>query len=134
MSERGYSVLIIDMTYDSEKDFVVEGFPTVELANEFARRRVRDSVEELRAANQTGEELRRLWHTFGEDASVIGGEPHYAGSHELDYFIEHPASAAERDWQEIERSATGRTPLFVRRLSRTDGGAEGRSEVDSNRD
>ena len=106
MIESGISVLIIDMTYDSEKDFVVEGFPTVELANEFARRWVRDSVEELRAASQTREELRRMWYTFGEDASVLGDEPHYAGSHELDYFIEHPASAAERDRQEIKRWRT----------------------------
>lgn len=101
----GYSVLIIDMTYDSEKDSVVSGFPTVELAKEFARRWVRDSVEGQRTANQTREELRRLWHLFGEDASVVGGEPHYAGSHELDFFIDHPANAAERDWQEVKRLA-----------------------------
>ena len=101
----GYSVLIIDMTYDREKDFVYSGFPTVELANEFARRWVRDSVEELRAANQTREELRRMWFTFGEDASVLSGEPHYAGSHELEFFIDHPANAAERDWYEIKRLA-----------------------------
>jgi hypothetical protein len=103
--KKNYSVLIIDMSYDEEKNFVVEGFPAVELANEFARRRVRDSLEELRALNQTGEELRRLWHTFGEDASVLGGEPHYAGSHELDYFIEHPATREERDWQAIKSLA-----------------------------
>ena len=102
---QGYSVLIIDMSYDKEKDFVVEGFPTVELANEFARRRVRDSVEELRTSNQTKDELRRLWHMFGEDAAVLSDEPHYAGSHELDYFIEHPATAEERDWQAIKRVA-----------------------------
>jgi hypothetical protein len=46
-----------------------------------------------------------MWFTFGEDASVLGGEPHYAGSHELDFFIDHPADAAERDWQEIKRLA-----------------------------
>ena len=101
----GYSVLIIDMSYDSEKDFVVGGFPTVELANEFARRWVRDSVEEMRAVDQTREDLRRLWYMFGEDASVLGGEPHYTGSHELDFFIDHPATAAERDWREIKRLA-----------------------------
>lgn len=103
--KQGYPVLIIDMSYDEEENFVIEGFPTVELANEFARRRVRDSVEELRTSNQTKEELRRLWHTFGEDASVLGGEPHYAGSHELDHFIEHPATGEEHDWQAIKRLA-----------------------------
>jgi hypothetical protein len=97
-----YSVLIIHMSYDAEKDFVIKGFPTVQLANEFARRWVRDSVEELRGLNQTKDEVRRLWHMFGEDASVVGGEPNYAGSHELDYFIEHPATREERDWQAIK--------------------------------
>jgi hypothetical protein len=103
--KQDYSVLIIDMSYDDEKNFVVKGFPTVQLANEFARRWVRDSVEELRELNQTKEDLRRLWHTFGQDASVLGGEPHYAGSHELNYFIEHPATAEERDWQAIKTLA-----------------------------
>ncbi len=101
-----YSVLIIDMYhYDPEEDFVVRGFPTFELAKEFARRWVRDSVEELREPGQSKEELRRRWFTFGEDASVIQGEPHYAGSHELDFFIEHPAAPEERDWQAVKRLA-----------------------------
>lgn len=105
MSE-GYSVLIIDMfRHDPEEDYVVSGFPTFELAKEFARRWVRDSVEAQRKSGQSKEELRRMWHTFGEDASVIQGEPHYAGSHELDFFIEHTATAAERDWQAVKKLA-----------------------------
>jgi hypothetical protein len=101
-----FSVLIIDMfQHDPEEDYVIGGFPSVELAREFARRWVRDSVEEQRATNRPREELRRMWHAFGEDASVLGCEPHYAGSHELDFFIEHPATDAERDWREIKRLA-----------------------------
>lgn len=101
-----YSVLIIDMfNYDPEDDYVIDGFPTFELAKEFARRWVRDSVEEQRKPGQSKEELRKMWLTFGEDASVLEGEPHYAGSHELEYFIEHPASAQERDWKVIRRLA-----------------------------
>jgi hypothetical protein len=101
-----YSVLIVDMyRYDPPEDFVVVGFPTFELAKEFARRRVRDSVEELRGAGRTKEELRRRWFTFGEDACVVQGGPHYAGSHELDFFIEHPATAEERDWKAVEKLA-----------------------------
>ena len=101
-----FSVLIIDMfRYDPEEDYVIDGFPTFELAREFARRWVRDSVEEQRKVGQSREELRKMWYTFGEDASVLGGEPHYAGSHELDYFIEHPATSAERDWQAVKRLA-----------------------------
>jgi hypothetical protein len=105
MSE-SYSVLIIDMRhYDPEEDYLVRAFPTFELAKEFARRRVRDSVEELRGTGRTREELRRQWFAFGEDASVIQGEPHYAGSQELDFFIEHPATAEERDWKAVEKLA-----------------------------
>lgn len=101
-----YTVFVIDMSYDSEKDFSISGFPNVELASEFARRWVRDSVEELRGEDQTREQLRRMWHMFGQDATVHGdGNPHYAGSHELDYFIDHPATREERDWQEIKRLA-----------------------------
>ena len=101
-----FSVLIIDMfRYDPEEDYVISGFPDAGLAREFARRWVRDSVEEFRAANRPREEVRRMWYTFGEDASVLGCEPHYAGSHELDFFLDHPATDAERDWQEIKRLA-----------------------------
>jgi hypothetical protein len=102
----GFSVLIIDMFhYDAGEDHVVEGFPTFELAREFARRRVRDSVEEQRRPGRSKDELRRMWYAFGEDASVLPGEPHYRGSLELDFFIEHPATAAERDWRAVEKLA-----------------------------
>ena len=102
----GFEVLIIDMfRYEPEADYVVGIFPTFELAKEFARRWVRDSVEELRAPGQSAEELRRRWFTFGEDASVLRGEPHYAGSHELDYFIAHTATPEERDWQAVKKLA-----------------------------
>ena len=105
MSE-GFSVLVIDMAhYDAGEETVVRGFPTFEAAKEYARRRVRDSVEELRAPGQSRAELRRLWHIFGEDALVTGGEERYAGSHELDYFIAHPATEDERDWQAIKKPA-----------------------------
>jgi hypothetical protein len=102
----GYSVLVIDMfRHDPEEDYVIAGFPTFKLAKEFARRWVRDSVEEQRQPGQSKEDLRRMWYTFGEDASVIQGEPHYAGSHELDFFIEHPARPEERDWQAVKKLA-----------------------------
>lgn len=101
-----YSVLIIDMFhYDPSEDYLIRGFPAQELAIEFARRWVRDSLEEQRTPDQTKEELRRLWYTFGEDASVLGSDPHYAGSHELDYFIDHPATSEQRDWKAIKRLA-----------------------------
>ena len=103
----GYSVLIRDMfhRYDEEEDeYVIGGFPTFELAKEFARRWVRDSVEEYRRPGQSEEELRRMWYTFGEDA-VARGETVYVGSRELDFFVERPASPEERDWQAVKRLA-----------------------------
>ena len=110
-----YSVLIIDMfRYDPEEDYVIDGFQTFELAKEFARRWVRDSVEEYRQPGRSKEELRGMWYTFGEDA-VVQGETVYVGSHELDYFVEHPATAEERDWQAVKRLAgITITPVSVR--------------------
>lgn len=100
-----YSVLVIDMYHyqDPDHESTVDGFPTADLAREFARRRVRDSVEELRRPGQSRDELRRAWFAFGEDAIVIGGK--YAGASELDHFIDHPATAEERDWVAIRRQA-----------------------------
>ena len=102
----GYGVLIIDMArYDPAEDYVVGPFPTYELAKEFARRWVRDSVEELRGASPSPSELSKRWRTFGEDAVVLGGGRRYAGSHELDFFVARPANAEERDWKAIKRLA-----------------------------
>ena len=89
-----YSVLIIDVArYDAESESRVGGFESFEAARAYARDFVRRSVEDLRAPNQSAEELRRLWHTFGEDAVVVGGEGRYAGSHDLDEFIGRPEAA-----------------------------------------
>ncbi len=74
-----------------------EGFPSPELAREFARRWVRDSLEELREPDQTAKDLRSIWFMFGEDAVTDG----FGGLDELDYFIEHPATEDERDWKAI---------------------------------
>ena len=89
----GYSVLIIDMArYDAESESRVGGFESFEAARSYARDFVRRSVEDLRAPNQTAEDLRRLWHMFGEDAVVVGGEGRYAGSHDLEEFIDQPGA------------------------------------------
>lgn len=100
-----YSVLILDMFHyqDPEHEYQIDGFPTLELAREFARRWVRDSVEEFRQPNQDEKSLRELWYTFGEDAMVIGGD--YAGSLELDFFIKHVATDQERDWKSLQNEA-----------------------------
>lgn len=102
-----HSVVILDMFHyqDQEHESVVSGFPSRKVAIEYARRRVRDSLEHLRQPNQTREELRESWFTFGEDAIVVGGD--YAGSGELDFFIDHPATPEERDWKSLEGEVGG---------------------------
>lgn len=105
----GYSVLVIDMYhYDEESEVILDGFPSFEMAKEYARRRTRDSLEEQRQANQSAAELRGMWSLFGEDCLVIGGEstqggPLYTGYSEVDFFAEHPASDEERDWVGLGR-------------------------------
>ena len=91
MSEE-FSVRIIDMAHymDEAEEHTVGGFESFEAAKAYARYIVRRSVEDLRAANQPAADLRRLWHMFGEDAFVVGGEESYAGSHDLDEFINNP--------------------------------------------
>ena len=100
-----YSVMILDMFHHGNEgsSYTIDGFPTLELAMEFARRWVRDSLEELRSPSLTRAALREQWFTFGEDAVVLGGN--YAGCSELDFFLDHPATAAERDWQAVKKEA-----------------------------
>lgn len=96
---QAYSVLVCDLfNYQVEKEeFVVERFPSLDQAREFARRWVRSSVEDWRGKYRWPEEHRQLWFLFGEDAVVI--EDDYAGSDELDLFLAEPASETETDWQ-----------------------------------
>ena len=57
-----YSVLVIDNYHmDPEEDFTIDGFPTLELAQEFARRWTRSSVEEQRKPDQAREDLSAMW-------------------------------------------------------------------------
>jgi hypothetical protein len=101
-----YSVMILDMFHISQDEgssYAVDGFPTLELAKEFARRWVRDSLEEMRSPTLTRAALREQWFAFGEDAVVLGGN--YSGCSELDFFIDHPAAPEERDWQAIKKEA-----------------------------
>jgi hypothetical protein len=101
-----FSVLIVDVGHhDPEKGYAEQGytkggFPSLEVAKEFARRWTRDSVEELRSPGQSPEDLRKAWVIFGEDAMVLGDG--YKGSDELDFFITHPATSDERDWQSLD--------------------------------
>jgi hypothetical protein len=100
-----YSILIIDMyhSYDPDEDYVAAFFPTFALAREYARRFVRSQIEEMRKKESDPVKLRRGWYGFGEDALVLGGSENerYAAAGEIGYFISHPATADEVDFQSI---------------------------------
>lgn len=100
-----YTVVAIDMfhAWDSAEDIYTTGFKSFEEAREYARRRTRDSVEELRDEDWTAEGLRQAWLTYGENCIVSGGE--YAGSSEVDFFISEPATAEQRDWVSLTPNA-----------------------------
>ena len=104
MSEKKtYSVLIIDnFHFEPEHDIVIKGFPTIESAIEYARCIVRSSIEHHRKPQQTKAELKKLWHLFGENASVQGHK--YRGSDELLYFIDNPLKE-ELNCKEIREKA-----------------------------
>lgn len=98
---RGYTVQVVDMSKFGEPDGeqLVQGFTSAEHAEEYAVRRVRASLEELRAANQDPDELRRLWFLFGQDALVV--ETEFSGSMAMDRYLLEPASPEECDWTSV---------------------------------
>lgn len=101
MSDSGFTVVVLDMFHYMDPDYEVEvpGFKTIEEAREYARRRTRASLESVRPQSGSPADLRSLWFQFGEDCLVMGGE--YSGNHELDYFIVHPATEEECDWESL---------------------------------
>ncbi len=102
-----YAVIVCDLfhSHDPDHETVVEGFPTRELAIEYARRRVWSSVEEMREPDQSRERLRSLWRSLGEDCRVVGPEGMiYVASSEIERFLDRPATPEERDWVGLYRS------------------------------
>jgi len=100
-----FTVRIIDQSADSE-DNVVEDigpFETVEAANVFARRYVRDSMERCRAQGMSAKDVLDAWFAFGEDATVPDAAEHgWTSAAELAGFSEQRAKSAERDWRSID--------------------------------
>jgi hypothetical protein len=80
----------------------IEGFPMRWYAYEYARRRVRDSIEKLRRPRQSTDSLHQAWIKSGEDAVVLGGEK-FVASDELEAFLKKPAADDERDWKHFEK-------------------------------
>jgi hypothetical protein len=114
-----FRVRIRDLTGGAEDGIVeeVKGFLSLEEANEFARRYVRDSVELCRAPGLSPREVVEAWFAFGEDAEVLeaamdvaigaalvidaeaGG---WSSEVEVAVFAEEPAMEEERDWRALD--------------------------------
>ena len=101
-----FSVRIMDLSGGNGSDPVetIRGFRTLEHANGFARRYVRDSLERCRVAGMTAEQVVAAWFAFGEDAEVQG-DAHGAwrSGPELRAFAEQPVrDGEERNWRAID--------------------------------
>ena len=104
--EGGFSVRIMDLSGGNGAEPVetVRGFQTVEHANAFARRYVRDSLERCRTPGMKPDEVLAAWFAFGEDAEVLGGAEHaWRSAAELNDFAARPARDEEdRNWRVLD--------------------------------
>lgn len=81
----------------------VTGFSSLEAAAEYARRRTRASVEELRSPGAAAGDVRSGFLRFGESSAVVCGQDLlYDARSELDFFAAHPALDEELDWLSLE--------------------------------
>lgn len=100
-----YAVRIIDLSGDNDDNGVedIGPFETVDDANLFARRYVRDSVERCRAAGMDAVSVLKAWHAFGEDAVVPeAGDAGWTSSSELADFAARRAEMEDRDWRTLD--------------------------------
>ena len=93
-----WDVIVFNRFHHGEPDgeFLIEGFAGRELAREYACRRVRDSIEELRTSGQSEKEILRLWNAYGENACVEGDDGY---PNAIDTWLREIATAEQRDWQ-----------------------------------
>ena len=102
----GYAVRIMDLSGSngSEPVETIKGFRTLEHANGFARRYVRDSLERCRVAGMSPDEVINAWFAFGEDAEVVGGaEGAWRSAPELKSFAAEPLrEGEERNWRALD--------------------------------
>jgi hypothetical protein len=102
----GYAVRIMDLSGGNGSDPVetIRGFQTLEHANAFARRYVRDSLERCRVAGMSPSDVVSAWFAFGEDAEVVGGaEQAWRSAAELnDFAVRPPGDAEERNWRALD--------------------------------
>ena len=106
-TEDTWTVIIIDNSHswDESEDSYVTGFPSEELAVEYARRFNRSSIEEL-GKEHGSEKLEDLWHLHGECAVVKTKRgPNITFTEELPFFFANPATPKECNYRAIARKA-----------------------------
>ncbi len=104
-----YRVIVCDLfnLHEPDHEVVIEGFPNREVAVEYARRRTWGSVEQMREAGLSAEQLRNRWLALGEDCRVVGPEGVvYVARSELDRFLRHPLPPERGDWVGLYRSGS----------------------------
>lgn len=116
MSAISYRVRIVDLSDDTGDNVVEEigPFDSLDDANLFARRYVRDSVERCRAPGMEAKAVLDAWFAFGEDATVPDADEHgWTSAAELAGFAAHRAAMEDRDWRSLDPrvGSTGQTPL-----------------------
>lgn len=102
-----YAVIVCDLFHAHAPDHetLVEGFPTQDVAVEYARRRTWSSVEQFREPGLSPEQVLARWRAFGEDCRVVGPEGVlYVASSEMDRFLAEPLPPHQRDWVNLYRS------------------------------
>jgi hypothetical protein len=102
---QAWRVRILDLSGGAEDTIVEEigPFATIEHANLFARRYVRDSLERCRAPGMDAKAVLGAWLAFGEDAIVPeAGEQGWRSASELHDFAASRASDADRDWRSLD--------------------------------
>lgn len=111
MSEaKTWRVRILDLSGGAEDNIVEEigPFATVDDANQFARRYVRDSVERCRAPGMDAKGVLDAWFAFGEDAIVPeAGDEGWRSAAELHDFAARRAGKPDRDWRSLDPRAIG---------------------------
>ncbi len=104
--EGGYAVRIMDLSGGNGAEPVetIRGFATIEHANSFARRYVRDSVERCRAPGMAADAVLEAWFAFGEDAEVLGaGDAAWRSPTEIrDFVARRPENREERNWRALD--------------------------------
>ncbi len=101
-----FAVRIMDLSggNGSEPVETIRGFQTLEHANAFARRYVRDSVERCRAPGMKPDDVLQAWFAFGEDAEVTGaaGAAWTSATELQDFAAGPPRDAEDRNWRVLD--------------------------------